>query len=130
MKTFDIKTCLLVTDDPDDHQTFTEAINRVATDTIVLIVVDSSKALSLLTSLAHVPDHLLVDLSMNGLDIKGFLDTIRANPVLAAIPILTYGSPSEYADIDDRRALVFFAKDYEYSQLQLILRDFLSNRFG
>lgn len=130
MKTFDIKTCLLVTDDPDDHQTFTEAISKVAADTIVLIVVDSSKALSLLTSLTHVPDHVIIDLSMNGLDIRGFLTALRSNPMLTRIPILTYGSPTENAEIDDRRALVFFAKDYEYSQLQAILRDFLANRFS
>lgn len=119
-----------MTDDPDDHQTFTEAINRVATDTIVLIVVDSSKARKLLISQTHVPDYLLIDLSMDGLDIKDFLDAIRGNPLLTRIPILTYGSPSEYADIDDRMGLVFFAKDYEYSQLQAILSEFLSNRFS
>ena len=121
---------MLVTDDPDDHQAFTEAITKVAENTIVLIVVDSSKALRLLTTLTHVPDHLLIDLSMNGLDIHGFLQALRSNPRLTRIPVLTYGGPGEYAEIEDRRALVFFAKDYEYSQLQAILSDFLANRFS
>ena len=121
---------MLVTDDPDDHQTFTEAITKVAEQSIVLIVVDSSKALTLLTSLTHVPDHLIIDLSMHGLEIQEFLDSVRANPVVSRVPILTYGSPSEYADIDDRRSLLFFAKEYEYSQLQAILDDFLHGKLG
>jgi CheY-like chemotaxis protein len=130
LKTLEIRTCLLVTDDPDDHQIFTEAIAKVAEDTIVLIVVSRDKALGLLSSGIHVPDHLIIDLSMDGLNINGFLKVIRASNILSRIPIFAYGGPGEYADIEDRRALVFFAKEYEYSKLQGILNDFLHNRLG
>jgi CheY-like chemotaxis protein len=130
LKTFEIKTCLLVTDDPDDHQAFTEAAAKVAEDTIVLVVVDRAKAIALLSSLTHVPDHLVIDLSMDGLDINEFLKIIRANSDLNRIPILAYGTPTEYAAIEDRRSLLFFAKEYEYSKLRAILNDFLHNRLG
>ncbi|HEY0739959.1 MAG TPA: hypothetical protein VGD40_00805 [Chryseosolibacter sp.] len=130
MKTYEIKTCLLVTDDPDDHQAFSEAIGRVSEDSIVVIVVDSEKAQTLLSSATYIPNHLIIDLSMDGLDINMFLETMRSNPKLARIPVLTYGEPSQYADILDRRALVFFAKDYEFSKLQSILHDFIHNQLG
>lgn len=130
MKTFEIRTCLLVTDDPDDHQTFTEAVAKVAEDTIVMIVVDSVKAINLLLSLTHVPDHLIIDLSMNELRIDDFLKALRSNDALSRIPILTYGAPDEYAEISDRRNLIFVAKEYEYSRLKAILNDFLHNKLG
>lgn len=119
-----------MTDDPDDHQSFSEAIGKVSEDSIVVIVVDSEKARTLLTSATHIPNHLIIDLSMDGLDINVFLDTLRSNVKLARIPVLTYGEPSEYAGILDRRALVFFAKDYEYSKLQSILHDFIHNQLS
>lgn len=121
---------MLVTDDPDDHQTFTEAVAKVAPDTIVLIVVDSTKAIELLTTLTHVPDQLIIDLSMNGLDIEEFLHCLRSNNELSRVPVLAYGSPSQYAEILDRRSLIFFAKEYEYSRLQGILNDFLHDKLG
>jgi DNA-binding NarL/FixJ family response regulator len=130
LKTSEIKTCLLVTDDPDDHQTFTEAVANVAGDTIVLIVVESGKAIKLLSSLTHVPDHVIIDLSMHGLEIEEFLNALRTNSVLTRVPVLTYGSPIQYAGILDRMALIFFAKEYEYSKLQSILSDFLHNKLA
>lgn len=130
MKTYEIKTCLLITDDPDDHQAFSEAIAKVSEDSIVVIVVDSEKARTLLASATHIPNHVIIDLSMEGLDINHFLDTLRSSAKLALIPVLTYGEPSQYADILDRRALVFFAKDYEYSKLQSILHDFIHNQLS
>ena len=52
-----VKTCLLITDDPDDHQAFSEAFAEVSEETIVLIVLDSQKALEMLRAKKHVPDH-------------------------------------------------------------------------
>ncbi len=128
MKTLEIKTCLLVTDDPDDHQTFTEAIGRVSEESVVMIIVESLQAAALMSSGTHVPDYLIIDLSMNGLDINSFLDLLRADVHLRRIPILAYGEPSEYAGIEDRRSLTFFAKEYEYTELQSILRQFIYDR--
>ena len=58
-----LKTCLLVTDDADDHQAFTEAFNEISANTVVLIVLDSQKALELLKAKVHSPDYLFLDLS-------------------------------------------------------------------
>jgi ActR/RegA family two-component response regulator len=127
LKTAEIKTCLLVTDDPDDHQTFTEAIGKVSESSIVMIIVDSQKAEKLMASGTHIPDYLIIDLSMNGLEINAFLEGLRKDMRLKTIPVLTYGEPSEYADIDDRTSLSFFAKEYEYSQLQNVLDGFINN---
>lgn len=130
MKTTSIKTCLLVTDDSDDHHAITEAIEKISDNTVVLIVIDGQKALSTLVSRAHIPDFLIIDLSMDGLNINSLLGAIRAEVTLSRIPILTYGEPGEYASIHNREALMFFAKEYEFSKLQSVLRDFLEDRFN
>ncbi|HEY0655991.1 MAG TPA: response regulator [Chryseosolibacter sp.] len=128
MKTTSIKTCLLVADDPDDHHVIAEAITKISENVVLLIVVDRDKAGKLLTSGVHVPDFLIVDLSMDGVDANEFLDSVRAS--LPRVPILTYGEPSEYADIINRQSLMFFAKEYEFSKLQSVLRDFIEYRLN
>lgn len=130
MKTTSIKTCLLVTDDPDDHHAITEAIAKISESTVVLIVIDGEKAARVLISKVHIPDYVIIDLSMDGLDINFLLQSIREQVMLSRIPILTYGEPSEYAEIDNRQSLMFFAKGYEFSKLQSVLRDFLEGRLN
>jgi DNA-binding NtrC family response regulator len=121
---------LLITDDPDDHNAISEAIAKISENIVVVIIINSKNAGTVLSSKAHVPDFLIIDLSMDGLDINAWLLRIRGDGVLSRIPILTYGDPSEYADIFNRQGLTFFAKEYEFSKLQSVLKDFIDDRFN
>jgi hypothetical protein len=121
---------LLVSDDPDDHHSFTEAIAKISEDIVVLIVIDREKAMELLLSKTHLPDFLIIDISMDGYNLDRFLGSIRGQVTLSRIPILTYGEPSEYAEIENRQSLMFFANAYEFSKLQNVLRDFLEGRLN
>jgi hypothetical protein len=117
-----VKTCLLITDDPDDHQAFTEAIAKLSDQITVLIVVDSKKGLALVTSGKYVPDYLLIDLTSIGSDLEAFTAQLRS----ASMPVLLYGQPSQLAEISAHRFLTFLPKEYEYSRLQSVLRDFIN----
>jgi CheY-like chemotaxis protein len=59
-----LRTCLLVTDDPDDHQAISEALSQISEKTIVLNILDSQKALTLLKESTYRPDYIFLDLSM------------------------------------------------------------------
>jgi len=72
-----IKTCLLITDDPDDHVAISEAISEIDKDMIVLLVLESEKALELLKGNAHIPHYIFLDLSTHGLQANNFLNTIE-----------------------------------------------------
>lgn len=117
-----LKTCLLVTDDPDDHQAFSEAISELAEDTIVLIVLDSQKALDLMKSKTHLPDYIFLDLSMHGIRINSFLNIIKGEADLHVIPTIVYGEVPNFDKIQNNEGLFFFNKEYEYSELQKFLR--------
>lgn len=123
-----LKTCLLVTDDPDDHQAFSEALSRISERTIVLIVLDSEKAMDLLTSKRHAPDYIFLDLSMHGIRINTFLKTLKSEPDLQSIPTVVYGDIISYNRIEDRTDLTFFNKEYEYSELRNFLSRFFETR--
>jgi CheY-like chemotaxis protein len=117
--------CLLVTDDPDDHQAFSEALSEISADAIVLIILDSQKAIQLFKAYAHRFDYIFLDLSMNGIRINSFLKGIAGNPDLKSVRILVYGEEGSFARIDSNEKLVFFKKEYEYSELRDFLKMFL-----
>lgn len=117
-----VKTCLLVTDDPDDHHAFSEAFSEISENAVVLIVLDSQKALTLLKGRRHTPDYVFLDLSMHGIRVNTFLNAMRGNTELTETPTVVYGNEGDLDKIDRRDGLMFFSKQYEYSELREFLR--------
>lgn len=120
-----VKTCLLVTDDPDDHHAFSEAFSEISDDAVVLIVLDSQKALTLMKGRRHTPNYVFLDLSMHGIRVNTFLSAIRGSAELREMPTVVYGNEGDLEKIDQRDGLMFFSKQYEYSEL----REFLKKLF-
>lgn len=120
-----VKTCLLVTDDPDDHQAFSEAFSEISAQAVVLIVLDSNKAVELLRTEKHVPDYLFVDLSMQGIEIGPFLQMLRQQPNLSGVPTVLYGEESVFQEIADQTGLLFLDKEYGYSGLRNFIKEFI-----
>ena len=124
-----VKTCLLVTDDPDDHQTFSDAFADVSSDAVVLNVVDSSKAMELIRSHKHIPDFIIVDVSMHGMRINAFLKVIRADDLISQIPTVLYGFESDMESVDHHPGTLFFNKEYRYTDLRNFLKGLIAARF-
>lgn len=124
----EVKTCLLVTDDPDDHQAFSEAFSDVSREAIVLNVLDSNKALNLLQSKKHIPDYFFIDLSMHGMRVNTFLKIFRNDPSISKIPTVLYGLESDIDKVDDRRDLLFFNKEFGYAELRNFLKKFIESQ--
>jgi CheY-like chemotaxis protein len=120
-----VTTCLLVTDDPDDHQSFSEAFAEISENAVVLIVLDSLKALTLIRSQKHAPDYIFLDLSMHNIRINTFLNTIRGDRELRHTPTVVYGDETSLIKVGSAENVIFFNKHYEYSEL----RDFLAGFF-
>lgn len=117
-----IKTCLLVTDDPDDHQAFSEALAEISSRTIVLIILDSEKAITLLNSGKLIPDFVFLDLTTPGLHVNTFLMSIRRGGQLANTQTVLYGEKAVFNRLKDPGDAVFFSKEFEYSELRTFLR--------
>lgn len=120
-----LKKCLLVTDDPDDHIAFTDAITEHTRNAVVLVILDSQKALEFLIEKSLHPDYIFLDLSMHGIRINSFIKTLRADKAFAGIPTVLYGSQANFAGVDDTSDVIFFDKEYTYSALKEFLKGFL-----
>ncbi|HYG04256.1 MAG TPA: hypothetical protein VD927_17535 [Chryseosolibacter sp.] len=112
-----LKKCLLVTDDPDDHVAFTDAIAETAANTIVLAVLDSQKALALLLEKALLPDYIFLDLSMHAINAQTFVSALRKDETLSRIPTVLYGDTQAFNAVNHHPNLIFFNKDYSYSDV-------------
>ena len=117
-----VRICLLVTDDPDDHEAISEALSEVSENTVLLNVLDSNKALLLLQESSYRPDFIILDLSMHGIRINPILKTLRKQPKLSHIPTVVFGEESAMAEIEEPEGLDFFRKDYNYSGLRTFLK--------
>ena len=118
-----VKTCLLVTDDSDDHHAFSEAASEISEGAIVLIILDSQKALHLLKAKKHFFDYIFLDLFMDGIRINSFLKIIQQEINLDS-KIIVYGDEASFGQIENSEGLTFFNKEYNYSELKAFLTRF------
>lgn len=116
-----LRTCLLVTDDPDDQSEFSEALYEVSADAILLSVVHSKKAMELLQSETHIPNYIFLDLSMLDLDPGAFIIEINQKKELREIPLIVYGEHSEYEKVKNLGVYAFLTRDCKYSELRNFL---------
>ena len=119
------KTCLLVTDDPDDHLAFTEAISEISSEITVLIVLDLETALPLIESHQCHSDYIFVDLSKPEIPINSFLETLRNQPRTAERTIFVYADERNLSVIEQAKDLIFFKKNYRYAHLRDFLRELI-----
>jgi two-component SAPR family response regulator len=116
-----VKTCLLVSDDPDDHIEFSEALYEISNEIILISVTHPKKALDLLLMKKCNPDFIFVNLEMNGFSPDDFLTAIEQDPDLERISLIAFGEYSEYDKLKSRRISSFMNNDTSYSELRNFL---------
>jgi hypothetical protein len=119
-----IRTCLLISDDPDDHLEFSEALYEVSSDTILVSIVNAHKSLDLLKAKVYLPDFIFFDLS-DGVHADVFLTTIQKDPILENVPVIVYGGYPEFEKITTLGVSAFLSDDYSYSDLRSFLKKIL-----
>ena len=117
-----LKTCLLITDDMDDHQIMSEALEVISENTVLLNIINSQKAVQLLRDKGYRPDYLILDLSMHGIKVNSILKVVYDELKDGSIRTVGYGYAENLQQIDNAERLVFFNKDYGYSELIDFLR--------
>ncbi|SDQ98309.1 response regulator [Natronobacterium texcoconense] len=84
---------LLVEDDPEDVRLLREAFGELSIDVMLTVISDGADAVDRLEDRCDdaaktVPDLVLLDLGLPGMDGFEFLETIRNDGVLARLPVL------------------------------------------
>src|SRR5687767_14926386 len=84
------KICLLLTDDPDDQQTFSNAISEISSENILLTIVDVNQAITFLATKEFFPQYIFVDASMYGMNINQITNAVKDGSSKKA-PLIVYG---------------------------------------
>lgn len=117
-----VRTCLLVSDDPDDHIEFSEALYEISNDVILVTVAHAEKAVDLLALRQCVPAYIFLNLAMSGFDPDIFLKAVEGNPELDAVEIIAYGEYADYEKIKTRRITAFLDQQMSYADLRKFLQ--------
>jgi hypothetical protein len=123
-----VRTCLLVSDDPDDHVEFSEALYEISSDVILVTVTHPGKAVDLLLLRQCVPSYIFLNLEMNGLNPDDFLMAVERNVDLQGIEIIAYGDYSDYEKLKTRRISAFLNHQMSYSELRNFLQKVVARR--
>lgn len=118
-----ITTTLLISDDLDDHLSFTEAFAKVLPSMVVVAVLSQDKAIELLSSRKLVPDYVFLDLTSPNSDVSALLASIRNNEDGKHISFTAYGGEESFS-VEG----LTFEKDYEFPQLVSFFNHLLQQR--
>jgi hypothetical protein len=115
------KTCLLISSDPDDHTEFSEAIDDICKDTVLMSVSNSRKALDMLTARLYIPAYIFLDLSAEDLDIDHFLNDIDTTYRSGEIQLIIYGNDQDFQQVKNNKFSDFFNRDSGFTMLKEFL---------
>jgi CheY-like chemotaxis protein len=119
---------LLVDDDSDDRDLFTEAVSLVDPSISVEVKKDGEELMQYLSSTSQLPDVIFLDLNMPKKNGKECLIELRGDKQLSNIPVIIYTTSLNPIDIEDtfkQGAQFFFRKPNSFEEMKEILRKIL-----
>ena len=109
-----VKTCLLISDDPDDHIEFSEALNEISEECVMIAVSDVRKAIDLLVHKKCVPEFVLLYLGIADFSADDFFHALDGDPLLKNIRIIAYGDTVDFESVDLSRIKRFIESDLKF----------------
>jgi len=116
---------LLIDDDPDDHEIFLSALEMVSANVGFTGLKSAGEALQKLAAKNIIPDVIFLDLNMPLMNGQQFLQEIKKNEDLRAIPVIIYSTSSHSKIIQQTKELGaddFITKPDKLDDLRLILK--------
>jgi CheY-like chemotaxis protein len=125
-----VKIFFLVDDDVDDHEFFKDALKEVDSTIEFVTAVNGDEALQKLKGwIGPLPDFIILDLNLPGMNGKKCLVEIKKNKSFNGIPVIIYSTTSEkkvIKEMEDLGAAHFISKPNRLSLLCDSLRHLLS----
>jgi CheY-like chemotaxis protein len=119
---------LLVDDDKDDTQLFTDAAGKLSSPFLFSKAEDGEQLLKFLSN-KLIPDIIFLDLNMPGISGRECLRAIRSNSEYDMIPVIIYSTSSSPSDVDAcfrGGASMYIVKPHYFSEILSILRNVLA----
>jgi len=85
-------TVLIVDDDREDIELFTDALQAADPQVICCAATNGLDALKLITAMPVKPDMIFLDSNMPGLSGRQVMEEIQTDPILAAIPLVAWST--------------------------------------
>ncbi|MEJ1237956.1 response regulator [Chryseolinea sp. T2] len=85
-----IKTCLLINSDNEEQAIFIKAMEAVAPETFFMLATASDEAIDLLVHSDIVPDYVIIEYNMPGVDALDFLKIAKARQLVKNIPVIVH----------------------------------------
>ena len=114
------KTLLIVDDDPDDVQLFSEAVSGINNSFRCLSASNGEEALQLLKEAIIKPDFIFLDLNMPRMNGKQCLVQLKTDSQFADILVIIYSTSKVKKDIEDTLrlgAVSFLTKPNKFDHL-------------
>lgn len=116
-----VRTCLLITDDPDDYVDFTEAFREVADEMLVLMVSDVERASHMLAQGRCTPEWIFLNTDMNLRRPERLFEVLASVPELGKIRVVAFGGQLDALLSYTGNKLIFAPPDIGYSGLKEFL---------
>src|SRR5688500_13634794 len=97
-----VRTCLLISDDPDDHIEFSEALYEISDDTVLISVADLKKAMELLSLKRCIPEYIFLNIAMSGFNPDDLFSSMD-EPELKHIQVIAYGESRHFSNLCKHR---------------------------
>ena len=123
----DLNPIIIVEDDIDDHEIFTEALNALGVKNELIIFTDAAKALDFLLVTHKQPFLILSDINLPGMNGLTFRSVIQQNEYLKtkSIPFVFFTTGTSGPQVKaafDLTVQGFFIKPASFLELQLRLK--------
>lgn len=117
---------LLVEDNPGDVRLLEELFSETTINTNLTVVTDGSEAVAFLADEREaVPNLILLDLNLPGMDGFEVLDAIKDDPAVAHLPVLVLSSSCANEDVAasyDRHANAYLTKPVDPDEFASVIR--------
>lgn len=120
---------LYVDDDPEDIEIFRDAVVAVDSTVRYITCTNANDALNFLDTADTLPDYLILDMNMPGMDGKLCLHEIRKNEQLRDLSVIVYSTNSFPKDIEEIESLnaTFIKKANSFNDLCDMIRNLISD---
>ena len=123
-------TILYVDDDTEDIEIFQDAVRAVDPAIECRTAFTGTEALKYLQEVQRLPDYVVLDINMPGMDGKYCLHEIRKDPRLSSLTVIVYSTncfPGDVAEIESLNA-TFIRKANSFNDLCETLRRIVSGQ--
>jgi CheY-like chemotaxis protein len=112
-------TLLIVDDDIDDVEIFTEAIKTISSQVNCIRASDGAEGLQLLENIN--PDIIFLDINMPGMDGSECLSVIKKKEIFKNIPLVIYSTSPEMIDLRQYDGLNVWSLKKDVSYLNTVI---------